>query len=29
VPLTLHDGTLSLGMIPLATIAKLDWPGGP
>ena len=28
LPLTLHDGSLSLGMIPLATIRKLDWPSG-
>ncbi len=29
VPLTLHDGTLSLGMIPLATLPKLDWSAAP
>jgi hypothetical protein len=28
VPVTLHDRTLSLGMIPLATAAKLNWPDG-
>jgi len=29
VPLTLRDGTLSLGMIPLATVPKLDWSASP
>jgi hypothetical protein len=29
VPLTLHDRSVSLGMIPLATIGKLNWPGAP
>jgi hypothetical protein len=29
VPLTLRDGTISLGMIPLATVGKLIWPDGP
>ncbi len=29
VPLTLHDRSVSLGMIPLATIGKLNWPSGP
>jgi hypothetical protein len=28
VPLALRDGTLSLGLIPLATVGKLDWPSG-
>lgn len=28
VPVTLHDGTVSLGVIPLATVPKLNWPGG-
>lgn len=29
LPLTLRDGILSLGMIPLATVGKLDWSAGP
>jgi hypothetical protein len=29
VPVTLRDGTVSLGMIPLATVRKLSWPAGP
>lgn len=29
VPLTLHEGTLSLGMIPLAVLPKLDWSPAP
>jgi hypothetical protein len=29
VPLTLHEGTLSLGMIPLAVLPKLDWSAAP
>jgi len=29
VPLTLHGGTLALGMIPLATLPKLIWPDAP
>jgi hypothetical protein len=28
VPLTLHDGTVSMGMIPLATVGKLNWSDG-
>lgn len=28
LPVTLHDGTVTLGMIPLATIGKLVWSGG-
>jgi hypothetical protein len=28
VPVTLHDRTLSLGMIPLTTVEKLSWPDG-
>jgi hypothetical protein len=29
VPVRLHDGTVSLGMIPLVTVAKLNWPDRP
>jgi hypothetical protein len=29
VPLTVHDRAVSIGMIPLATLGKLDWPGAP
>jgi hypothetical protein len=29
VPLTLRDGTLSLGVVPLMTIGKLVWPAAP
>ena len=29
VPLTLHDRTIALGMIPLATVGKLIWPDAP
>ena len=29
VPLTLHDGRVSMGMIPLATVGKLNWPEAP
>lgn len=29
VPVTLHDGSVSLGMFPLATVGKLHWPDAP
>jgi hypothetical protein len=29
VPLTVHDGSVAIGMIPLATLGKLNWPAAP
>lgn len=29
VPLTLHDGSVAVGAIPLASVGKLDWPDPP
>ena len=29
VPVTLRDGTVSLGLIPLMTVPNLNWPAAP